>query len=98
MKRLISLIAAFVLFVSCAAHAACPAFTPEDYPRIFAEQLEKTGAGYFDYYLLHDLTRNDIDIAENGGFDFVMARKAEGLVRHIGFSYHDDAVLLEEIL
>ena len=42
--------------------------TPADYPRIFAEQLEKTGAGYFDYYLLHDLTRNDIDIAENGGF------------------------------
>lgn len=34
MKRLISLIAAFVLFVSCAAHAACPAFTPEDYPRV----------------------------------------------------------------
>ena len=72
--------------------------TPADYPRIFAEQLEKTGAGYFDYYLLHDLTRNDIDIAENGGFDFVVARKAEGLVKHIGFSYHDDAILLEEIL
>lgn len=70
----------------------------EDYPRIFAEQLEKTGVEYFDYYLLHDLTRNDIDIAEDGGFEFVLKLKEEGKIRHVGFSYHDDAELLDQIL
>ena len=28
---------------------------PEDSDRIFNEQLEKTGAGFFDFYLLHSV-------------------------------------------
>lgn len=70
-----------------------------DMERIFNDQLAKTGAGYFDYYLLHCLNRANYDISRKlGAFDFVMEKKQAGLVRKIGFSYHDNAQLLDEIL
>lgn len=70
-----------------------------DYPRIFAEQLEKTGADYFDYYLIHDVSRRVFSkVEKTGGFEYVQTLKEEGKVKHIGFSYHDDAELLDEIL
>jgi predicted aldo/keto reductase-like oxidoreductase len=70
-----------------------------DMERIFTEQLEKTGAGYFDYYLLHNLNVSHYEIAERlGAFQFAADKKAAGLVKKIGFSYHDDAVLLDRIL
>ncbi len=71
----------------------------EDMERIFNEQLQKTGAGYFDYYLLHCLTKDYYATATRlGAFDFVMKKKQEGKVGRIGFSYHDNAELLDEIL
>lgn len=71
----------------------------EDLERIFNEQLEKTGAGYFDYYLLHNLNVEHYEIAKNlNCFDFVFQKKKEGKVKEIGFSYHDNAKLLDEIL
>ncbi len=71
----------------------------EDMERIFNEQLEKTGAGYFDYYLLHCLTAENYEIAQRlKSFDFVMKKKQEGKIKTIGFSYHDDAELLDKIL
>ncbi|MBQ8687508.1 MAG: aldo/keto reductase [Ruminococcus sp.] len=71
----------------------------EDMERIFNEQLEKTGAGYFDYYLLHNLNVSHYEIAQRlDAFAFAAEKKREGLVRRIGFSYHDDAVLLDQIL
>ncbi len=70
-----------------------------DMERIFNEQLEKTGAGYFDYYLLHNLNVNHYEIAEKlGAFKFAMEKKAAGLVRKVGFSFHDSAELLDKIL
>lgn len=71
----------------------------EDLERIFNEQLEKCGVEYFDYYLLHNLNAINYPIAEKfDAFDFIMKKKAEGKIKHIGFSYHDNAELLEEIL
>jgi predicted aldo/keto reductase-like oxidoreductase len=73
--------------------------TKEDQERIFDEQLEKTGAGYFDYYLLHNLTVENYRIAEEfGSFEFIARKKAEGKIRHMGFSFHDSADLLDRIL
>ncbi len=70
-----------------------------DMERIFNEQLEKTGAEYFDYYLLHCLTYENYEIAEKlKSFEFVMKKKQEGKIKKIGFSYHDDAELLDKIL
>lgn len=61
--------------------------------------LERTGAGYFDFYLLHALSKDNIDNYEKYGiFDFVKEAKAKGLIRHYGCSFHDQPEVLDEIL
>ncbi|MBQ1482141.1 MAG: aldo/keto reductase [Erysipelotrichaceae bacterium] len=71
----------------------------EDYETIFNEQLRRCGVEYFDYYLLHNLGRDRYpDTQKFGGFDFVMKKKAEGKIRKVGFSFHDTADVLEQIL
>ena len=73
--------------------------TEEDQERIFGEQLEKCGVAYFDYYLLHNLNVMNYRIAERlDSFGFIARKKAEGRIRRIGFSFHDSAALLDEIL
>lgn len=73
--------------------------TKEDRERIFNEQLEKCGVDYFDYYLLHNLNANNYETAEKlDCFNFIQQKKAEGKVKHICFSYHDNAALLDKIL
>lgn len=70
-----------------------------DQERIFAEQLEKCGVEYFDYYLLHNLNvSNYRKVEQFDSFAFAARLKAEGKVRHVGFSFHDSAELLDEIL
>ena len=65
----------------------------------FYTSLERTNAGYFDYYLLHALQRNNYKVYENYHiWDFVKEQKAKGLIRHYGFSFHADPELLEELL
>ncbi|MHB8064044.1 MAG: aldo/keto reductase [Ruminiclostridium sp.] len=71
----------------------------EDQERIFNEQLGKCGVDYFDYYLLHNLGVSNYEIAQRfDSFAFIQEKKKEGKIRQIGFSYHDNADLLEEIL
>lgn len=71
----------------------------EDCDRIFEEQLKKTGAGYFDYYLIHDVNGHSIGVyRELGVFDWIQKKKEQGLVKHAGFSFHDSPELLDEVL
>ena len=73
--------------------------SPESRERVFSEQLKKTGAGYFDYYLLHSIGSVSLPKYEQlNCFDWLQEKKAQGLVRHIGFSFHDGADLLDEVL
>lgn len=73
--------------------------TKEDCERIFNEQLEKCGVDYFDYYLVHNLGVAHYEVAKKlDCFGFVQQKKNEGKVKQIGFSYHDNAELLDEIL
>lgn len=61
--------------------------------------LQRTGAGYFDFYLLHALSRGNVETYEKYGiWDFVKEAKEKGLIRHFGFSFHDQPELLDEIL
>jgi predicted aldo/keto reductase-like oxidoreductase len=70
-----------------------------DQERIFNEQLEKCGVDYFDYYLLHNLGVSHYEIAKRfDSFAFIQKKKEEGKIKNIGFSYHDNADLLDEIL
>lgn len=71
----------------------------EELEPFFAGQLERCGVDYFDYYLLHSMNKNYLELAEKiGAFDFVQRKKAEGKIRHIGFSFHDTADVLEDFL
>lgn len=65
----------------------------------FRTQLARCGVDYFDFYLLHDMGKNRMDTAEKvHAFQFLEQKKAEGLVRKIGFSFHDTADVLDNIL
>lgn len=71
----------------------------EDRDRIFNEQLAKTGVKYFDYYLLHDIGQDHYKTyTELDCFQWLLEKKEQGLVKHIGFSYHDNAELLDQVL
>ena len=73
--------------------------TKEDRDKIFNAQLEKTGAGYFDYYLLHGIEAGMLPKYEGlDCFSWLLDKKAQGLVKHAGFSFHDTPELLDEIL
>lgn len=65
----------------------------------FFTSLERTGAGYFDYYLLHALQRGNYKkYDEYHIWDFVKEQKEKGLIKYYGFSFHADPELLEELL
>ena len=65
----------------------------------FFTSLERTGAGYFDYYLLHALKENNYRKYDKYHlWDFVKEQKEKGIIRHFGFSFHDSSDLLDEIL
>ncbi len=75
------------------------ALTEEAAKKQFQTSLKRTGAEYFDYYLLHSLMKNNYQKYERFHlWDFVNEQKEKGLIRHIGFSFHDGPELLEEIL
>ena len=73
--------------------------TLEDRDRIFNEQLRKTGVDYFDYYLLHDINTHSLDIFESlDCFNWIKEKKEKGLIKHMGFSFHDGPELLDKVL
>jgi predicted aldo/keto reductase-like oxidoreductase len=55
----------------------------------FNTSLTRLGTDYVDYYLLHGLGGNTIQLADDmGAWDFVKKLKEEGKVRHYGLSFH----------
>lgn len=63
------------------------------------ESLERTRAGYFDYYLLHALQRSNYKMYEDYKiWDFVKEAKEQGLIKHYGFSFHSSPDLLDKLL
>ena len=73
--------------------------TAEEALQMFWTSLERTGAGYFDFYLLHNIGGSRLEkFDEYGIWDYVRGLKEKGLVRHIGFSFHDNAELLDKLL
>lgn len=73
--------------------------TKEEAYAQFDTSLAQTGAGYFDFYLLHNLgesrTRyfDDFDM-----WNWAQEKKKAGLIKHLGFSFHSTPEELEEIL
>ncbi len=73
--------------------------TEEEAKQEIKTSLERSGAGYFDYYLVHAIQRGNYKKYEEYGiWDHVKNLKEQGLVKHWGFSFHADPELLEELL
>ena len=73
--------------------------TKEEAYAQFDTSLAQTGAGYFDFYLLHNLGEHrthyfdDFDM-----WNWVQEKKKAGLIRHIGFSFHSTPEELDALL
>ena len=73
--------------------------TREEAVSQFETSLKQTGAGYFDFYLLHNLGESRTKYFDD--FDmwsFVQEKKAAGLIKHVGFSFHSTPEELDAIL
>ncbi len=72
---------------------------PEEMEKVFQESLDRAGLTYYDFYLLHAMGAERVKKADEiGAWEFMKQLKAQGRVKHIGFSFHDTAEVLEDIL
>lgn len=73
--------------------------TREEATAQLEQSLKNTGAGYFDFYLLHNVgegrtkTFDDYEM-----WNWVLEKKREGLVKHVGFSFHSTPEELDAVL
>ncbi|MBQ6655307.1 MAG: aldo/keto reductase [Erysipelotrichaceae bacterium] len=75
------------------------AATEEECKQQFYTSLERTGAGYFDYYLVHAVQLSNYQkYDEFHIWDFVKGLKEQGLIKNMGFSFHATPELLDELL
>lgn len=73
--------------------------TREEAVNQFETSLKQTGAGYFDFYLLHNLGESRTKYFDDYNmWDFVQEQKAKGLIKHVGFSFHSTPEELDAIL
>ncbi len=68
---------------------------------IFEQQLQKCQVEYFDFYLLHNVYENSVDVYTNPQWDVIgyfLEQKRLGRIKHLGFSTHADIPCLAEFL
>lgn len=68
---------------------------------IFEEQLDRCGVDYFDFYLLHNVYENSIQVYKDprwGILDYFVEQKRLGRIKHLGFSCHGSMKVLEDFL
>lgn len=79
-------------------HQIAVSYHPE---KIFEEQLRKCDVEYFDYYLLHNVYENSIQVYADpqwGIIDYFLEQKKLGRIKHLGFSSHGSTKMLKEFL
>lgn len=68
---------------------------------IFEKQLEKCQVEYFDFYLFHNVCEMNIDAyldPKYDTYDYLLAQKKNGRIRHLGFSAHGDYDVMKRFL
>ena len=68
---------------------------------IFNKQLEKCQVDYFDFYLIHNVCEKNIDMYLDrsfGIYEHLLKMKAEGKIKHLGFSAHGDCNVMRRFL
>ena len=79
-------------------HQISSSYNPAE---IFEEQLKKCGVDYFDFYLLHNVYENSMDVYLDpkwGIIDYFKEQKRLGRIKHLGFSTHAKLEWLEQFL
>ena len=67
--------------------------------RIFEDQLKKLKTDYFDFYLCHNLNIPYYPYFKKyKAIEFLMKKKEEGVIKHLGFSFHDTPEVMKQIL
>lgn len=67
--------------------------------KVFEEQLKKCQTDYFDFYLAHNINKNEWKILKNCDvYPQLLKKKQEGKIKYLGFSIHDTPELLEEVV
>lgn len=73
--------------------------TYEDMDRLLNEQLTRLDTDHIDFYLLHSLSQDHWkQITKVDIFGWLDKVHAEGKIRYMGFSFHDNYDLFEEII
>ena len=71
----------------------------EDFDKFLNEQLEKLDTTHIDYYLLHGLNPKRWPLLkELGVFEWAEKAKKDGRIKHLGFSFHAEYPVFEEIM
>lgn len=67
---------------------------------IFEEQLNKCKVDHFDFYLLHNVYEQSIDVYTGkwGIVEYLVEQKRNGRIRHLGFSSHGGLDIIKRIL
>lgn len=73
---------------------------PADFNRFLNEQLIRLRTNHIDCYLIHALNRSrwHDHILKHGVLDQAARALADGRIRHLGFSFHDEFLVFEEIV
>ena len=70
-----------------------------DLDKYLAEQLERLGTDYIDYYLFHALNPDNFSIMEKSNYkNFIKRNMDNGKIRNIGFSFHAELELFKKII
>ena len=76
--------------------------TKDDAPRIFKTQLERLQMDYIDFYLCHAIGSSLEDYIaryeDTGAIDYLDSLKKEGKIKNLGFSFHGEYPVMEQLL
>jgi len=71
----------------------------EDMDKYLNEQLKKLQTDHIDFYLLHALDKNKWEnMKKVDALSWAEKKKQEGKIRYIGFSFHDEYPVFQEII
>ncbi|KAK8834876.1 hypothetical protein M9Y10_018203 [Tritrichomonas musculus] len=76
-----------------------------EFESIFQSQLDALNVEYIDYYLIHNIQTYEYDsidgkegyVASSHIFDHAKKWKEQGRIKHLGFSFHSSAKLLDRV-
>ena len=72
---------------------------PEDFDRLFSEQLKRLQTKKIDFYLLHGLNKVEwTKVRDFGVIKWAESVMAQGRIGYLGFSFHDSYDVFQEII